>query len=80
MIAAASGALRLPIPHLTWRMLGRALAAGASWGVILTTGFAAHAWSTSGIVCLDQVLMTGVIGITAGTLTIGPLATFGRRT
>jgi len=80
MIADASGALRLPIPHLTWSMVGRALAAGASWGVILTTGFAAHAWSTSGIVCLDHVLVTGLISVTAGTLTIGPFAAFGRRT
>jgi hypothetical protein len=73
-----SAALRRPLPRLTWSVAARAIAAGSIWGVAVAAGFTAYAWSACGAICLDDVLVTGITAIAAGTVTIGPIAAFGR--
>ena len=68
----------MPLPHLTPRSATRALVAGCAWGSILTAGFTAHAWSSCGIICIDDVLVTAAISMAAGIVAIGPLATLRR--
>ena len=71
---AMSAALRTPYP--LWRRATAvgALVAGTAWGAILTAGFTAHAWVSCGVVCLDDVLVTGAVSMAAGVVAIGPLA------
>jgi hypothetical protein len=76
MLAAMSGAWRPPLPRLTWRTAGRAIAAGAAWGIAVAAGFTAYAWASCGVICLDDVLVMAATAIAAGIVSIGPLATF----
>lgn len=59
-------------------VLRRMLLAGAAWGVAVSLGLtAARAWSC-GTVCLDAAAFDALVTAAIGTLTIGPLACFGR--
>ena len=63
----------------TKREILRALAAGAAFGIILTTGFAAmSAWQCGGV-CLPEVAGNAVLSLAAGIFGLGPVAAYGER-
>lgn len=60
------------------RLLRRMLLAGTAWGLTVSLGLtAARAWSC-GTVCLDAAAFDLLVTAAVGTVTIGPLACFGR--
>jgi len=74
--AAVSSSTRLA---LTRRDIARGLAAGAAFGLILTTGFAAmSAWECGGV-CLPEVAGNAVLSLAAGLIGLGPVAAYGGR-
>jgi hypothetical protein len=79
MAAAVSELLRRP-PRLTGRATLRAATGGIAWGAIFTAGMAIYSWASCGIICIDEVAMTAAISMTAGVVTIGPVAAFAGRT
>ena len=78
MAAATLHFLRLP--RFTRRSAWRAVNAGIGWGILFTAGTAAYAWWSCGIICIDEVAITAALAMTAGVVTIGPLAAFAGRT
>ena len=76
MLAAVSGVWRPPLPRLTRRTATRAVAAGSAWGIAVAAGFTAYAWASCGVICLDDVLVTGATAVAAGIVSVGPLAAF----
>jgi hypothetical protein len=56
----------------------RMVAAGTGWGLIMAAGFTGYALWSCGTVCPDDIALTTATSITAGVLTIGPLAASGR--
>jgi hypothetical protein len=64
---------------LTRREIGRALAAGAAFSVVLTTGFTAMAaWQCGGI-CLPEIADNAMLSFAAGVFGLGPVAAYGGR-
>jgi hypothetical protein len=64
---------------LTKHQALRALAAGLTFGAILTGGFTAMAAWQCGGVCLPEVVDNAMLLFTAGILGLGPVAAYGRR-
>jgi hypothetical protein len=71
--------LTLDWSRCTAPALLRGVAAGTLWGVAVAGFFLGRAFLDCGMVCVDDVVMTGSTCILAGVLIIGPLAAFGRR-
>ncbi|HWP27652.1 MAG TPA: hypothetical protein VNL39_15075 [Xanthobacteraceae bacterium] len=57
----------------------RLLVAGTAWGVATSAGLAGLAVWNHGVVCISDVLATTLTAVTAGLLTIGPIAVYARR-
>ncbi len=70
--------LKMPLPRLSKRASLRALMAGSAWGLIFSGGMTAYALANCGFVCIEDAALTTAISVTAGIVTIGPLAAFGR--
>ncbi|MBX9841097.1 MAG: hypothetical protein K2Z80_04735 [Xanthobacteraceae bacterium] len=64
---------------LTRREVARALAAGLTFGAVLTAGFTAMAAWQCGGVCLPEVVDNAVLSFAAGILGLGPVAAYGGR-
>jgi hypothetical protein len=68
--------------RLLWpsgRMVLRAVAAGAAWGLAFVAGLTAmKAWQYGGI-CLPEAPATCALSVAVGVFTIGPLAACGLR-
>lgn len=60
------------------RLLRRILLAGTAWGLVVSLGLTVtRAWNC-GIICLDAAAFDLLVTAAVGTVTIGPLACFGR--
>ena len=70
--------LKLELPRLSRHAALRALMAGSAWGLMFAGGMMAYALANCGFVCIEDAALTTAISVTAGIVTIGPLAAFGR--
>jgi hypothetical protein len=79
MNAAAQNAFAWSRLRLTKQDWLRAVAAGAAFGLVLTTGLVAMtAWQCGGI-CLPEVAVNAVLSLAGGILGLGPVAVYGGR-
>ena len=76
---AARFALPRP-PRPLPQALGRAVLAGLAWGVPVAVALSALVAWRCGDICLADLAANTALCVAAGTLTLGPLAAFGRRT
>ncbi len=58
--------------------LGRMVAAGTIWGLLLTTGLTGMKFWNCETICVDDIAATAALSIAVGTLAIGPVAVYGR--
>jgi hypothetical protein len=75
-------ATALRLDRLTARVapgaLRRGLIAGTAWGVATAAGLVAWRFYNCGIICVDDIVTSGLMSVAAGLVTIGPLAALGR--
>lgn len=55
------------------------LFAGSAWGIAMTAGLTAMAYSEYGMICLEDLIFTATVSVAAGILAIGPIAACRRR-
>lgn len=70
--------LALPAARLPAH-LGRVLAAGTGWAVLMILGLAALAYRDTGLICLPDLAYAAALSLAAGCALIGPLALIGPR-
>jgi hypothetical protein len=73
MIASVTAARRLDRPSAL-----RMIAAGSAWGLAMTAGFFGLALWNCAAICPEDVAVIAATSVAAGTVTIGPLAAFGK--
>jgi hypothetical protein len=59
--------------------VGRALFAGAIWGLTMSVGLPILGFLGCGVICLSDIANTAVIAVPAGLLTITPVVIFATR-
>lgn len=57
-------------------VLLRGAIAGTAWGLAMSAGLSAMAFSACGIPCPDDIAVNTAVCVAAGLVTIGPLAMF----
>jgi hypothetical protein len=76
MATTAARTLSFPTLRLHPRAVRRAVLAGSAWGVAMGLALTALKFQDCGVVCLSDVAVNTAIAVTAGILTIGPVAAF----
>ena len=66
------------LPRLTPQLALRMLGAGVAWGVLFASGFTALSYFDCGVICPEDVVVTGAISIAVGIVAIGPVAALRR--
>jgi hypothetical protein len=79
LMTATPAALCVARLTVTRSVLRRSLIAGSAWGISVAALLIAREYFACGSVCLPDAAVTTALTVTAGVLTIGPLAAFGRR-
>jgi hypothetical protein len=70
-MTATAFSMRWSVPGR--RAVVRGIAAGACWGIIVSTGLAGYALWACGTLCLDDIAVTTLTSMLAGIATMGPL-------